>query len=143
MRPNTYALLGLYALSTCEIASVCVLSRCDSVPGGVGHRPAVPVYRVLGGGLLEGLGDVVVGSTERLPVAPVPEQLLVTPVGDDVVHHRGGSNVPSIGTHTAEGILSKEDLPSSIPPSSISASPRGGSLVLAESVDVSGDHLGA
>lgn len=32
--------------------------------------------------------DVVMAFTKALPVALIPEQLLVTTVGDDVVHHR-------------------------------------------------------
>ena len=45
-----------------------------------------------------GLGIMAV-LAERLPVAPIPEQLLVTTMGNDVVNHRG-TNILTTGKAT-------------------------------------------
>lgn len=58
---------------------------------------------------------------KRLPVAPVPEQLLVTTVGNDVIHVRR-LNVPAF-PHTlhTQRVRLKVLLPSFLPSSSVAS----------------------
>ena len=72
----------------------------------------VVLVSVLGHGL-----GIMAGLTQRLPVFLVPEQLLVTSMGNDVVNNRGWHNFTLLLATNTQRVGSKERFPGSLPPS--------------------------
>lgn len=72
----------------------------------------VVLVSVLGHGL-----GIMAGLTQRLPVFLVPEQLLVTSMGNDVVNNRGWHNLTLLLATDTQRVGSKERFPGSLPPS--------------------------
>lgn len=75
----------------------------------------VVLVSVLGHGL-----GIMAGLTQRLPVFLVPEQLLVTSMGNDVVNHSGWHNLSLLLASDTQRVGSKECLSGSLPPSVVS-----------------------
>ena len=75
----------------------------------------VVLIPVLGHGL-----GVMARLAQRLPVFLVPEQLLVTSMGNDVVNHSGWHNLSFLLAADTQWVGSKECLSGSLPPSVVS-----------------------
>ena len=63
----------------------------------------------------------VVRSAQRLPVAPAPEQRLITPMGNLVVNHRGRRHSALCLAHHAQRMLTQETLSRLLPPVAVAA----------------------
>lgn len=58
---------------------------------------------------------------QALPVAPLPEQFLVTAMRDDVIHHRGLGVLVSLQAFHAQRVFTEIGLADLLPPAAVAA----------------------
>jgi len=102
-------------------------------PWGSAHRPSISadLNRALASALVLGLlVPIVVGGAQRLPVGPVPHQLGITLVGDDVVDDRCDGHPTLLLAHDAERMLSEEYQALTLPLATVSTGRGLGAMVV-------------
>ena len=52
---------------------------------------------------------------ERLPILPIPKQLHVSPMEDDVIHDSGQCHAPGLFASDTEGIIFQVGFPDGLP----------------------------